>query len=398
MNTEEIVKATAQLVAIPSTANNLPALQEATAVIFDMLKDVPGITVERFEREGTPSLLAYAGKTRPTRFDVLLHGHVDVVPGKPEQFAAVQKDGKLYGRGVHDMKTAAIVLTDIFRQHAPTVPYNLGLQIVADEEVGGYHGVKYHLAEGVRTTFAITGEQNFHDNVIYNAARGICWIEVAFSGQTAHGAYVWHGDNAIDKATKFAHTIMQHYPRPEQEIWGTTANIASIGTPNDTFNRIPDHATVRVDFRFTAENPVFKDRASVEAYVRSIDPTARITAFATMESAVHVHEDNPYLQLLATSLGDTIKQTVNFLSRPGASDGRHFAALDIDVVEYGITGHGAHSDHEYIEIDSITSYVATLQNFLTNPKLAQLAESNTHATRTRARTTAPTAVGLTAHN
>lgn len=374
MSSDEIVTAAKQLVAIPSVAGDSHALQQAVDYIAALLQDMPGITVERFQG-AKPSLLAYKGTTRPKRFAVILHGHIDVVPGNAEQFTAKTRDGKLYGRGVHDMKVAAIIMTDIFRQVVNTVPYALGLQIVTDEEIGGAEGAVHHIQNGLRTDFVITGEHNFSDNIIYNAARGICWIEVEFTGQTAHGAYVWNGVNAINKAAAFTHLLSQRYPHPSEETWTTTANVASIHTANTTFNKIPDHALVKIDFRFTAEDPVFTDRKSVEAFVHELSHEAKVTAFATMEPAVFVAKDNLYLQTLAESLTSVVGQPVQFGSRPAASDGRHYAAHGMDVVEYGLTGGGPHSDHEHIELQSIPKYATALKTFLTNPKLTSITKN-----------------------
>ena len=382
MDTAQITRTITNLIAIPSVADNTPALRASLAVIAGMLAGVPGITVEQLESNNKPSLLAYAGTVRPAAFTVLLHGHLDVVAGKAEQFTPRTVDGRLYGRGAADMKAAAVLMTDVFRRTATALPYALGLQMVTDEETGGYHGVRHQLHNGVRTNFAVTGEHNFHDNVIYNAARGICWIEVTFSGQTAHGAYVWHGDNAADKAARFAQAVMAHYPRPAGEVWATTANIASLHTANTTFNRIPDHASLRIDFRFTAEDPVFRSRDSVAAFVRSIDPQAAITSFEVMDPAVHVAESNPYVQRLAAALAQTTGQPIRFQSRPAASDGRHFAVLGMDAVEYGVTGHGPHSDNEYIELRSLKPYAATLEAFVTDPALPLTAKETQNESRT----------------
>jgi succinyl-diaminopimelate desuccinylase len=376
MDSDDILAASKQLMAIPSVAGDARALGQAIDFIAGMLENVPGITIERF-LGNKPSLLAYKGAVRPKKFAVILHGHLDVVPGAPEQFTAEVRDGKLYGRGAQDMKIAALIMADVFRRTVNTVPYALGLQMVTDEEIGGAEGAVHHIRSGLRTEFAITGEHNFHDNVIYNAARGICWVEVEFTGQTAHGAYVWKGVNAISKAATFAHLLSQHYPRPSEETWTTTASVASIHTANTTFNKIPDHAVVKIDFRFTPDDPVFKSRESVEAFVRSISPEAKVTAFATMEPAVYVKKDNPYLQILADSLTSVIGEPVRFDSRPAASDGRHYAAEGMDVVEYGLTGNGPHSDHEHIELQSIPKYAATLQTFLTSPRLAAIAGKGT---------------------
>lgn len=382
MTDEKTIEEAKKLIAIASTSDKQSALHEAVEFMTAMLRDYPDITIERFESNGKPSFLAYKGPQRPDKFAVLFHAHVDVVPSSPDQLIPRIENGRLYGRGSHDMKTAAIVMTDIFRRMAPSVPYTFGLQIVSDEEVGGYDGAYYQVQhEGIRAEFVVTGEHNFKENALYNASRGICWTEIAFKGRTAHGAYVWKGSNAVMKASDFAQEVLRRYPAPKEELWGTTANIAGIHTENTAYNRIPDNAILKIDFRFTAEDPTFRSREAVAAFVHSIDPDAEIIDFVTMEQAVHVSEHNPYLQTLAAALEKTINKAPIFESRPAGSDGRHYATVNNDVVEYGITGSGPHSDEEYIELGAIAPYRKTLEVFLANvPKVVGLSTHPMHDT------------------
>src|SRR3954454_9650236 len=50
---------------------------------------------------GLPVLTASVGDAGPT---VIVHGHVDVVPGRPEQFSPRIEGHKLIGRVAYDMK------------------------------------------------------------------------------------------------------------------------------------------------------------------------------------------------------------------------------------------------------------------------------------------------------
>ena len=363
----KLIEQTKQLIAIPSTADNPQALKEAVDFVANIVSTHPGITVERFERNGRHSFVAYHGTTRPEKFDILLNAHVDVVPANPEQFKPYEEDGKLYGRGALDMKGTALTLTDVFCELAGKVPYELGLEIVSDEEVGGYDGVRMHIADGVRADFVVMGEYANERNTIYNAARGLCWAEIAFSGKAAHGAHLWHGNNAVLKASAFADAILKRYPTPDEETLTTTANVSSITTTNETFNKVPDSAILKIDFRFTQEDPVFHTRESLEAFFKSIDPDAKIVNLATFEPAVHVEELNPYVQGLSTALSQVTKQKTRFLGRPGASDGRHFSQIKNDVIEFGLYGHGPHSDNECVELASFNEYRDVMLAFLKNP-------------------------------
>lgn len=380
MTTQEIINHTKKLIAMPSTGDNPAVLAEAVNYVAALVAQVPGVTVERFEQNGKPSFLAYRGKVRPKKFDVLLNAHLDVVPGSPDMFKPVVKDGKLYGRGALDMKGTAMVLTDAFCEMVNEVHYTLGLQIVSDEEIGGYNGARLHIDKGVRAEFVVVGEYSNDRNTIYNAARGVCWAEITFSGKTSHGAHLWHGTNAVVKAGEFAAAVLKRYPTPDKETWTTTASIANLSTPNETFNKVPDSAVLKIDFRFTQEDPVFGSRESLEAFIKSIDPSAELTRVAVFEPAVNVEELNPYVQGLSAALRHVTGKKPRFEGRPGGSDGRHYALVNNDIVEFGLCGNNSHSDGEYVEINSFAEYRSIMHEFLRRPVPAAQAASKASTT------------------
>lgn len=368
MNQHPLIQKIVDLAAIPSTADNPLSLAQAHDYMLEFVHEATNgqITIERFSQNGKPSFLAYRGALRPNNFDVLLNAHLDVVRGAPELFEPFIAGGNLYGRGVLDMKGTAIVLTSVFSELVNRVPYNLGLQIVTDEEVGGYDCARLQIENGLRASFVIVGEYSNEPHTIYNAARGLCWAEIAFSGKGAHGGHLWHGSNAIMKASDFAQAVLKKYPIPKEESWTTTANIASLTTQNTTFNLVPDQATLKIDFRFTEEDAIFKDRASFEAFVATIDPGAEVKELSLFEPALKVDPAHPKVQKMAEAIKATTGQNTQFRSRPAGSDGRHFAAIHSDVIEMGLRGANQHADNEYIEVASIPEYQAILRHFLIN--------------------------------
>jgi succinyl-diaminopimelate desuccinylase len=366
--TQEIINQTLQLVAIPSTLDNPNALRQTVDFVADFVATHADVTIERFEQNGITSFLAYKGATRPNEFDILLNGHVDVVPAAPEQFMPYIEDGKLYGRGVLDMKGTAMVLANVFCELVNQVPYSLGLEIVSDEENNGDNGVQYHIAQGVHADFAIMGEYSNHRDAIYNSARGHYWVEVAFKGRAAHGAYPWRGDNAILKASSFASAILARYPIPDEETWTTTATISSISTPNATYNKVPDYAVVKVDFRFVPEDDVFASEETLRKFITGINSDAEILSIASYGSSVYVDEKNTYVKGLSRAMATTTDIQPRFMARSGSSDARHFAEYGVSCVEFGLYGHNSHSEDEYVEIDSFEEYAATMRAFLKNPR------------------------------
>src|SRR4051795_229185 len=91
-----------------------------------------GMEAESDEVRGLPVIKAEVGpEGAPT---VVLHGHLDVVPGRAGQFQPKVEGDRLYGRGAYDMKgaIAAMLLVTAAMREQDRVRVRLG--IVGDEE------------------------------------------------------------------------------------------------------------------------------------------------------------------------------------------------------------------------------------------------------------------------
>lgn len=361
----KLIKEIESLISLKTTSDKPEELQKAINYFADKVRR-RGYTVELFDQNNKPSLLAYRGAKRPEKFSVILNGHIDVVPAKENQFEPKIIGDKLYGRGAVDMKAAAIVLTEVFCNLAEKVPYELGLQIVSDEEVGGHSGTLHQINEGVEADFVIAGEFTPR-SAICTESKGICWLEISLPGTSAHSAYLWNGDNSLLKATDLINKLLEAYPVPSKEDWVTTVNVANLATFNKTFNRVPDVASVSLDVRFVPGDKNFKDEASIKNFFRQLEPSAKVK-IKNLESDHRADEKNSKLTALAKAVEKTTKRPAKFIRKHGASDVRHYCANGTQAVVMGLQGEGLHSDNEYINIKSIEEYYKILTNFLQNSR------------------------------
>lgn len=358
-----IVKKSMELMSIPSTAENKPGLGKAVDFMEDYISNVPKLKIERFESNGVPSFLAYSGE-RPEKFDVILNGHVDVVPAKEKNYHPYIVDNKLYGRGAYDMKVAAVILADIFKKTAGMLPLNIGLQIVADEEVGGFNGTYHQLKQGIpKTDFVIAGEMT--DLEICNETRGISWVDVHFKGVGAHGGYAWEGKNAINMACQFVDKLLRALPIPKDRAWTTTANIACIETNNDTYNKVPERAMVKVDFRFTPNDQNFSSHGALTNFIKQLDSNVDKVDIKFIAPAVEIKPDHPSLKQFTESFTAATGQQAKLIKRYASGDGRHFADFGQNCcIEYGPSGAGMHADNEHVNLDSLEPYRKSIIKFL----------------------------------
>ncbi|HSX16415.1 MAG TPA: M20/M25/M40 family metallo-hydrolase [Candidatus Saccharimonadales bacterium] len=365
MTEKDLLEATKQLIAIESTAENPAGLQAAYEQIRQMIWDSgKAIAIEEFDSNGKPSLLAYREGDRPERFRIILNGHLDIVPGRPEQYLPKIKDGKLYGRGVYDMKAAAVIMTAIFCEFVDKLPYPLALQITTDEEVGGKDGTGTQVRQGVIGDFVICGECGRTSDVheVANEAKGIAVVNIGFRGNSAHGAYPWRGDNAALKAARFAQAIHDRYPTPTDATGETTVTITAIDAVGEAHTKIPDTATVRIDGRFTHDDPDFHSIATFEKMLETIDPDCTITEVISFFPPVYTAPDSPLLLELKAAAEHIEGAEFSLVKRNGTSDARYYDGSE--ACEFGIAGEHQHADDEHITLEAFRNYLMTMREFL----------------------------------
>lgn len=342
---------------VESIPSNLHKVIDVAAAYIE----ARGYTVERFESAGKPSMLAYYGKKRPKRFKVLFNGHLDVVPAKKNQFKPIVKGDKLYARGAHDMKAGAACMIEVFCEKAATLKYPLGIQLVTDEEIGGFDGTGYQRRKKVETEYFIAGESTGF--AVNTDAKGICWVKLHVQGASAHGAYPWRGVNALHALTESVEKIMRQYPVPKKEVWRTCVNLARIETDNTAFNKIPDAATAHLDIRYTADDVHFKNEKSATAFLkRLVGPRVRIE-YVHWGPAHHTPAQAPLVLDLVDALQQHTKVHPHEKSH-GASDARFYSDAKTQAVCFGPHGDGLHTDEEWVSIQSLSTFMAILRAYL----------------------------------
>jgi succinyl-diaminopimelate desuccinylase len=370
---QKILSLTRTLISIKSNSSNKEALKTVLDVALKELKEIKNLTIEYFEKDGVPSALVYQGNKRPKRFKVILNAHLDVVAAKDNQFKPYEENGKLYGRGAIDMKAAAAVEILAFKHFVETchgVSLPIGLQLVTDEEIGGFKGTLYQLEKGVRADFVIAGEPT--DFGINNKAKGIIWLKIKTKGVSGHGAYPWLGKNALVLANNIVNKIFKNYPIPKKESWQTTFNLAKIETNNTTFNKIPDEAIISFDCRYIPEE--FKGLSFEKGKKKLLEKIRKIVGkeveveIILFEPPQFTDIKNPFILKLKKSIEKIIGKKAKIIAKHGGSDIRHFNRFGCQGVTFGPIGGNLHTEGEWVDIKSLEKYYFILKDFLLNIK------------------------------
>src|SRR6476659_11520366 len=196
-----------------------------------------------------PVLMAEEGPAdAPT---VVLHGHLDVVPGLEDQFEPRVEGDRLYGRGAYDMKGALAAMLMVTAQLRDQDGVRVRLGIVADEESEEEEdrGSDRLVDLGFIGDFAITGEPT--DLHIGVEAKGVLAIRLEVSGRAAHGATPWLGDNAVLKALDVFRSIESlPFARESSELFDRPSINLGRVAGGDVPNKVPDHCIIDVDIRY----------------------------------------------------------------------------------------------------------------------------------------------------
>ena len=255
------------------------------------------------------------------------------------------------------MKAAAAALIVVFKELASDLTYDIALQLVTDEEVGGIHGAKYQLEKDVKADFILAGENT--DLLINNEAKGILRVKLVSKGKTSHGAYPWLGTNALLNVIKGIEATLAVYPVPRKEVWRTTANLATLSTTNDAYNKVPDFAEAVFDIRF-----IPKEKDTVIAKCKNALPKSVHLEVLSIDPPSFTPETDQYVKHLQHSVKVITGREGKLVSKHGGSDIRFYTEQGISGVTFGPVGAGHHSDEEWVDLKSLEKYYEILKDFL----------------------------------
>jgi succinyl-diaminopimelate desuccinylase len=313
-----------------------------------------------------PVLAATVGaQTGPT---VVLHGHLDVVPGYPEQFTPRVDGDRLYGRGAYDMKGGLAAMMCAVRDLAEQTAVRVHFVCVSDEEADSLEarGSDYLVERGYVGDFAITGEPT--DLKIGIQSKGVLALRITVSGKSAHGSTPWLGDNAVMKAMDvFRRIEAMPFTRASSELFDRPSVSLGRVAGGDAFNKVPDCCVMDVDMRYLPG----QDPRAILREIEAMDDI-KVEVAVHREPAV-VERDNPYVVTLAEVLaGEGGAESIS-VGRDGASDIVSFLDAGVPGVEFGPLGAGHHGPEEWVSIASLELYRKALVDFVTAIPKRQIA-------------------------
>lgn len=323
------------------------------------------VTVHEQEEYGNHLTIRAEGAHEP---EIIIIAHMDTVfPAGTAANRPFSRDEKrAYGPGVIDMKASQVAVLYAMKaliESGVDAYQNVQIVLNSDEEIGSISSRSLIEEMAKNKKYALIVEPGRADGSIVSARKGGGTYKLLVKGKGAHsGVEPEKGVSAIEE---LAHKVIRLHALTDYAS-GLTVNVGQIegGTSSNT---VAPFATAVVDVRVvTAEQAEQVDRA-----IRDICSTADVEGTSIelqgkinrppMEKNAKTDALVKLLQEVGQSLGQVIKDT----KTGGGSDGNFTSALGVATIDgIGPIGGGAHSDREYLEIDSLTDRTLLLAETL----------------------------------
>ncbi len=392
---DDLIELTRALIRFPTVNPPGEAYRPCAEFIGDRLR-ARGFTVDYVHAAGTPgdterypriNVIARRASAAPGPC-VHFNSHIDVVQSGAgwtlDPFAAVVKDGRVYGRGACDMKgglAASIIAVEALIESAAALPGTLEISGTTDEESGGYGGVHYLAERGwfspPRVDHVIIPEPLNVDRVCIGH-RGVWWAEIETHGRMAHGSMPFLGDCAV----RHMHAVVDRFERdlyPKLAARRTDMPVVPSGARHSTLNInsihggqaetagypapvVPDSCRMVIDRRLLIEESIdaakgevrelleqlVKDRAGFRYSIRDI-----FEVLPTMAD-----RDGPVARSTAAAIRRVIGRDPEFICSPGTYDQKHIDRVGKlrDCIAYGPGILDlAHQPDEYVVIEDMVN-------------------------------------------
>ncbi|HUF87199.1 MAG TPA: acetylornithine deacetylase [Thermohalobaculum sp.] len=314
---------------------------------------------------------------------IVLSGHTDVVPVEGQDwstdpFAAVARDGRVYGRGACDMKgfiACALALAPRMAEAGLRRPIHLAFTF--DEEVGCMGAqvmLKALEAAGRRPAICIIGEPT--EMRIIEGHKGMCEYTTRFRGLAGHGSRPERGVSAVEYAVRYVARLMEL----REELKARAPADSRFEPPWSTLqvgrlaggvahNVIADHAEVDWEMRPVANADYMFVHRQMLGYVSDLLLPAmqRVHPEASIETEVigevpglEPMPESEACDLVAELTGGNVREVVAFGTEAGL-----FQKMGVSTV---VCGPGsiaqAHKPDEFVAVEQLGQCLAMIERLI----------------------------------
>ncbi|MBP5464776.1 MAG: M20 family metallo-hydrolase [Treponema sp.] len=351
--------------------------------------------LERFDAKDSrvssgirPNLIATIPGSRDD-YCIWLCAHLDVVPTgamklwESDPWTVVEKDGKIYGRGVEDnqqgLVSAVFAALAFVKQHI--IPeHTIKLLFMADEEFGSAYGMQYLVREhldlfGKDDRILIPDGGDSNGETIEIAEKSIFWLRFRTLGKQAHGSRPDQGKNAALAASELAlkiNGLEQVFNKrdalfdPPYSTFQPTMHEANVST----VNIIPGEDVFYADCRINPCYTLDEVRAEVRRQMQEVEAKYGVTIEVSevqAESSLPTPQDAPVVQDLTAALKAVHGINARCVGIGGGTVGAYLRNKGFHCVVWSTLDETAHQPNEYAIIANIVKDAETIAYMAARP-------------------------------
>ena len=347
-----------QLLRQPSVT---PVDHNCQNIMADRLSKI-GFNIENMRFEDVDNLWARRGTESPV---FCFAGHTDVVPTgnleawNSDPFAPEIRDGKLYGRGSADMKTALaamVIASERFVAKHPDHKGSIAFLITSDEEGPSINGtvkvVETLEARQEKMTWCLVGEPsstNTLGDIVKNGRRGSLNANLTVKGKQGHVAYPHLAINPIHTASKaIAELCETEWDQGNEYFPATSFQISNISAGTGATNVVPGTMNLLFNFRYSTE--VTADELKARTHEILDRHGVEYDIEWTLSGLPFLTPVGELVNAAKKAILDVTGTTTELSTSGGTSDGRFIAPTGAQVLELGVLNATIHQINEHVEI------------------------------------------------
>lgn len=314
-------------------------------------------------------------------YAIWVMAHLDVVPTgdlclwKTNPWEVVEKDGKLYGRGVEDNQqglVSAVFAALYYLKNEMKPSHTVKLLFVADEENGSEYGIIYLMKNydlfHKEDLILIPDGGDAEGKTIEIAEKNILWMKVHVIGRQTHGSRPDSGANACLAACDLSlrlHNLEKTFNakddlfEPNYSTFQPTKRLGNV----DSINIIPGEDTFFMDCRIL---PCYKlDSVIIEinkqiAEVEKLYGVKIEASYPQKAESPATSVSAPVAQKLAKAIKTVHGIDAKFIGIGGGTVGAELRREGIDAVVWSTMDEMAHQPNEYCVLDNLIKDAETL--------------------------------------
>jgi acetylornithine deacetylase len=335
----------------PSLDPTGPGEGEIAAFVADWMKRA-GLEVALQETApGRPNVIGIRRGTGGGR-SLMLNAHMDTVSfgGMADPLSGRVDGNRLYGRGSYDMKASlAAAMLAVADLGDEPLRGDVIVTAVTDEEYASI-GTQAIVREYTADACIITEPSHLEMCI---AHKGFVWAEIETHGAAAHGSLPDVGVDAITLMGpiltgigEIDRKLRDGAGHPLLKTGSLHASLIEGGTELSTY---PDLCRVQIERRTV---PGETD-AMVEQQLRELIGDAAELTMGISRQPFEIGPEAELVQAMQAVVTKRLGRPAEIVGWGGWMDSALTSAAGIPSLVFGPTGHGAHADDEWIDLESV---------------------------------------------